>query len=84
MPAAAGFAMLIQVGSFSRLTPALLKPGLVPVTQSTIFFSPVLVVFSDGWDRSTPLSMMPTVTPRPSNCGFCSTNWAAPVSPVGM
>ena len=58
--------------------------GSVAVTQSTIFRSPVVVFCSAGCSRSTPESMMPMVTPRPSHFGFCLTNLTAPVSFVGM
>ena len=71
------FAMLIQVGSPSSV-------GCVPVTQSTILRSPVLVVSRLGWSSEMPRSTIPIVTPRPSKVGLASANWAAPVSPVGM
>ena len=58
--------------------------GSVAVTQSTILRSPVVVVCSAGWSRSTPESMMPMVTPRPSHCGFAALKASAPVSFVGM
>ena len=54
------------------------------VTQSVIFVSPVVVFCSAGCARSTPLSMMPMVVPRPSYVGFAAVKAAAPVSPTGM
>ena len=58
--------------------------GSVPVTQSTILVSPVLVFCSDGWSRSTPESTMPMVTPRPSYFLLAFLNATEPVSCVGM
>ena len=56
----------------------------MPVTQSTILRSPVVVFCSAGWSRSTPESMTPMVTPRPSQALFASLNATEPMSRVGM
>ena len=53
------------------------------VTQSTILRSPVLVLASAGWSRSTPESSTPIVTPRPSASGCAPLKATAPVSCVG-
>ena len=73
----------IHVGSASLLVVPV-KVGSVMVTQSTILRSPVDVVCRAGFARSTPLSTMAIVVPRPSQVGCAWTNWAAPVSPIGM
>jgi hypothetical protein len=52
--------------------------GSVYVTQSTILRSPVLVTLVTGLSRSTPVSRMPIVVPRPSHVGCALTNCAAP------
>ena len=61
------FSMFTQVGSPSSV-------GCVPVTQSTTFRSPVLVVVRLGWSSETPESTIPIVTPRPSQVGLASAN----------
>ena len=70
--------------SISRQVKSLSNTGSVAVNQSTIFRSPVDVVCSDGWSRSTPESMMPIVTPRPSHVGWAFLKETAPISCVGM
>jgi hypothetical protein len=66
-----------QVGSLS-------VNGSVYVTQSMIFGVPTVVTASAGWSSVTPVSRMPTVTPRPSHVGWAEVKAAAPVSPIGM
>src|ERR671913_204211 len=68
----------------ARQDPSLSRSGWVPVTQSTILRSPVVVVCSAGWSRSTPESMTPIVIPRPSHAGFASLKSTDPMSRVGM
>ena len=72
-----GVSMGRHEASFSRI-------GWVPVTQSTILRSPVVVSWRAGWSRSTPESMTPMVTPRPSQALFASLNATEPMSRVGM
>ena len=68
----------------ARHEPSPSSSGWVPVTQSTILRSPVEVVWRAGWSRSTPESMTPTVTPRPSQAVWPCLNATDPVSRVGM
>ena len=70
--------------SIARQVASPSSSGSVEVTQSTILRSPVVVVASAGWSRSTPESRMPTVMPRPSYVRFLALNLTAPVSFVGM
>src|SRR3954451_22139807 len=67
----------------ARQEPSLSSNGSVAVTQSTIFRWPVVVFCSAGWSMSTPESMMPMVTPRPSQVGCFFLNSTEPVSLVG-
>ena len=82
-PAAANEGPVTSV-SISRQVKSLSNTGSVAVNQSTIFRSPVDVVCSAGLSRSTPESMMPIVTPRPSHVGWAFLKATAPVSLVGM
>src|ERR687898_2684213 len=68
----------------ARQDPSLSRSGWVPVTQSTILRSPVVVVCSAGWSRSTPESMTPIVIPRPSHAWLASLKSTDPMSRVGM
>ena len=70
--------------SMARQVPSPSNSGSVAVTQSTILRSPVVVVCSAGWSRSTPESMTPMVTPRPSQVGLAALKSTDPVSLVGM
>ena len=58
--------------------------GEVAVNVSTILRSPVDVRCSAGCARSTPLSRMPMVVPRPSQVGCWRLKTTEPVSLVGM
>ena len=87
-------AVPIEVGVTARLIrshvaspPATSEPsvtGSVAVNVSTILRSPVEVFCSAGCARSTPLSRMPMVVPRPSQVGCWRLKTIEPVSRVGM